>query len=97
MTQFVIGIEKLTERENESVRKHFSDVGAWWNWIPGFWMVITREDMRPSKLRDDIRELVPNKNLIVVRAESTGWSGFGPATENRDMFSWIKRNWNSPD
>jgi hypothetical protein len=95
--RFVIGIDDVTAEQKQALRNVFKEHGSWWNWIPNFWLVTTGADTTTSYLRDRIGELVPGVNCMVIEADDKDWSGYGPATERRDMFKWVKRTWELRD
>lgn len=60
---------------------------------PHFWLITTDEDTTAAEIRDRICDIVPGVNCMVIQVNQGSWSGFGPATEKRDMFKWIKNTW----
>jgi hypothetical protein len=94
---FAIGIENADEDQKNALRAWFEDEdegeGTWWNWIPGFWMFVTKDDeMAANEIRDKVREITKS-NVIVLQVTPVTWSGYGPNAEKRNMFTWIRENW----
>jgi hypothetical protein len=42
-----------------------------------------------------VRECMPSTRCLVLQSNQSlhDWSGFGPTKEGRDMFKWIRENW----
>jgi hypothetical protein len=96
MTQhFVIAIESIDEDHKKILRAFFAEHGSWWNWIPGFWMFVSTEDITTSAIRDKIREITAsdNSDMMVLQVTPVTWSGYGPSTETRNMFKWLRNHW----
>jgi hypothetical protein len=94
-TRFVVGIEKLSDNQAIALRKYFLAQGSWWNWIPGFWLVTCDKETSADALRDKIMEIAPNKDCMIISANDTEWSGFGPGSGEQNMFTWMKETWSS--
>jgi hypothetical protein len=91
--QFVIGIDDVSDDQKDALREMFSNHGSWWNWIPGFWLVTTDDNTKASTVRDRVLEIVPNCNCIVIEIRESTWSGYGPSSDNKSMFKWLKNKW----
>jgi hypothetical protein len=70
---------------------------GWWHYLKNTWMLYSITDS-PNELTL-IREKVTHifgraHNMVFYLAEDEGlWAGFGPAGENKNMFTWIRENW----
>jgi hypothetical protein len=91
--QFVVGIDEVSDEQKKLLRESFVQHGSWWNWIPHFWLITTDEDTTAAEIRDRIIDIAPGVNCMVIQVDRGNWSGYGPATEKRDMFKWIKNTW----
>ena len=96
---FIIGVNPTTKEGTEGIKDWLKDwkkeekVG-WWHWIDGMWLIVSRDpDISVSSIRDKVRKITNGATSLVVEIEPKTWSGFGPASETRNMFRWIHRNW----
>lgn len=93
---FVIGTERVTRDQSNALRAWLEGqkgVG-WWHWIDGLWLVVSsQEDVDVQAIRDQIREIAPKTRHLVMEVHPETWSGVGPKSEKRNMFSWLKRRW----
>ena|SRR5437763_7438645 len=94
---FVIGTEANGE-QNRALRNYFNEHGTWWNWIPGFWLFVTDEDLTVARLRDRVKRITAetNPDVMVLEVTPVTWAGYGPGDKDRDMFKWLRNNWGSP-
>ena len=90
---FVIGINPVTETQSESIRNWVSSNYSWWHWIDGLWLVSTQQDLDVTTIREKLKELAPRVTHLVLEVDPVTWSGFGPKSENRNMFMWLKDHW----
>lgn len=95
--RFVVALDSYTDIQNNEFKSYIKDNGyGWWHWINGFWLLVDNTgDLTAKKLRDDLAVIYPgvHKLILELRGDDDTWSGFGPKTENKDMFSWLKKNW----
>lgn len=97
--RFVIGTQNTTKDHEQlfinNLRAHSL---IWWHWLPNTWLVIDLQGLKKSSdIRAIFKEVVPNINCLVIEVDSPSkWSGFGPASEDRNMFRWIHNNWDKP-
>jgi hypothetical protein len=71
---------------------------GWWHWLQGSWLLLTSKDHHSAKfIRDKHRETFGDEYCMILELPASGgtWSGFGP-TGDKNMFDWVKRNWNVP-
>ena len=92
---FVIGIDPTTKEQQKSIQEWLdSQDGSWWHWIDGMWLVVTNDSsIKVSEIRDEVVGRAPGVTSLVLEVKSVTWSGYGPKTEKRDMFKWIKSLW----
>tara|TARA_B100000959_G_scaffold244599_1_gene268639 strand:- start:2911 stop:3207 length:297 start_codon:yes stop_codon:yes gene_type:complete len=95
--RFVVALDSNTKKQNDEFKEYIEEHGfAWWYWIDGFWLLVDSSGkLTASKLRTDLGEIYPGVHMLVLelQGDDDTWSGFGPNTENRNMFSWLERNW----
>lgn len=92
---FVIGIDPTTKSQTDAIREWIeSEDINWWHWVDGMWLIISdKRHLHVSTIRDRVNALAPDVTTLVIEVEPTTWSGFGPKTEERDMFKWLRANW----
>lgn len=62
----------------------------------GFCLFKDRDALRSESfsLRDKAVDAYKGKNNLVLEVSGGGtWFGYGPTSPDRDMFKWIKENW----
>ncbi|MDE0334386.1 MAG: hypothetical protein OXI64_05460 [Defluviicoccus sp.] len=93
--RFVIAVEGLDQSQTKQVSDLFREKYGWWHWIDGFWLVTdVSGNLNAQKIRDMIGEINPNcRRMVIEVANSGSWAGYGPNTEERNMFRWIRKTW----
>ena len=95
--RFAVALDSSTKAQNEEFVKYIRDNGyGWWHWIDNFWLLTSSSgELTAEKLRDDLGEIYPGVHKIVLelRGDNDIWSGFGPKSENKNMFTWLKKYW----
>lgn len=94
--RFVVGIDSMsTEQESAFVDYLRSNGYGWWHWINNFWLVVDISNtLTSAKLRDDLMEIAPKTNLLVIQIKGDHtWAGFGPSTKERNVFNWLHNSW----
>jgi hypothetical protein len=69
---------------------------GWWHWLSNTWLISDANgNLKASFLRDNVVEIFNKEHAFVIeiRKNDDTWSGFGPNTEEKDMFKWINENW----
>jgi len=96
--RFVVLLDNCTLADQNALEVYFKKFG-WWHWLPNSWLLIdATETLTASKVRDDLQELVPGKNMLILEFTATGytWSGYGPKEEGgKNMFTWLDQYWGS--
>jgi len=88
--------ESTSEQDKEFIKYIKSEKIGWWHWIDNLWMLrTTNEKISAQSLRDKIGEIYPSVRIMVFELgeKRDTWSGRGPKTEEKNMFTWIKKNW----
>lgn len=95
--RFVVLIESSSEEQNNSFLSWIRQERlGWWHWFQDAWLLSDPTgDQTAISVRDKVWECFPGSNTLVIElGEGEGtWSGFGPKSEKKDMFSWIRKNW----
>ena len=89
---FVVGTNKMSIEDEKVFKVKLEKRGLiWWHWIDNIWLI---KDKRGSISCSDIRNLLEARNLV-LEVEPITWSGRGPASDDKNMFKWIKNFWSS--
>lgn len=94
--RFVVGVDSMSDEQEQKFLEYIRKNGyGWWHWLNNFWLIVDGEGkLTASQLRDTLKSIVPNVNLLVIDVEGKqNWSGFGPRSEERNMFNWIRKTW----
>ncbi|PSS71686.1 hypothetical protein AYI85_04935 [Shewanella algae] len=95
--RFAVALDSNTKAQNELFKQYIKENGyGWWYWIDGFWLLVDSSGkLTANQLRDDLGEFYPgvHKLVLELRGDDDTWSGYGPKSEKKNMFSWIKKNW----
>lgn len=95
MSKFLIALDNSTKEQNEKFVDFINEKGyGWWHWIDNFWIIDTSSKLTAVELRNELGELYPNINKLVIELKNNNftWAGYGPSNENNNMFDWLKRN-----
>ncbi len=98
--RFVVLLESATPQQDEEFRKWVDEQSfGYWHWLGQSWLLVDRvKNSDAHAIRDKAIVIYDDINLIVldVTAQSQGkWAGFGPQSEESDMFKWFHENWDS--
>ena len=95
--RFVVIIESSTKEQNDSFLDWVKQENlGWWHWFQNAWLISnTTGTHTASSIRDKVNEFFPTKNTLVIglKEGEGSWSGYGPNSEKRSMFKWLKTNW----
>lgn len=99
--RFIIAVSKATPEEDKAFQQFIETAGVgWWHWLPTLWLLYNLEgNWEAAEIRDKVCECYPTKQVFVAElndASGDTWAAFGPKGENRNMFSWLHRNWSKP-
>jgi hypothetical protein len=96
--RFVVGVDALTkEQEKEFVEYLRGRKCGWWHWIDNFWLITnSASDLSLSEIRDELLRIAPEVRVFVLdMSDPKRWIGQGPKSDERNMFSWLQKTWNS--
>ena len=70
----------------------------WWHWLINSWLLIDSDgNLSTAQIRDKIKSIYGKDedgyNLVIELKQQGEWAGFGPISKNRNMFTWIHKNW----
>lgn len=94
--RYIVSINgDITNLEDENFSKFLKEkkVG-WWHWLSNTWLIVdTQNKINAKDLRDKAKEVYNNKYNLIIDVTSNTWFGFGPNGTDKNMFKWIKENW----
>ncbi len=98
--RFIVAIQGMTAEQEQAFADFLDSKSCgWWHWIYNFWLVVDpSETLTAASLRDEINTISPGlKRLVVDVTESRRavWAGYGPSSEERNMFNWLREDWDS--
>lgn len=95
--RYIVCINASTaEQEQQFIDYLRSNNFGWWHWISNTWLISDKQGKSKASLfRDKVKEIFIDENILVIEINSQKdtWAGFGPVTEDKNMFKWIKENW----
>ncbi|AYZ32601.1 hypothetical protein [Serratia sp. FDAARGOS_506] len=95
--KYIVALDSSTAEQNEEFRKYIKKNGmGWWHWLNNFWLLTDSEGKKTAgDIRTDIRKFFPGIRLLVLQIDKEGdtWAGFGPNSDEKNMFTWLKSTW----
>lgn len=95
--RFVICVNSSTkEQENKFVEFIKTQNVGWWHWLTNTWLISdSNGKTNASHWRKNAVEIFKQEHILVLEIgqDNDTWSGFGPSSEDKNMFKWIKDNW----
>lgn len=95
--RYIVAVDSSTkEQETAFLALVKADGLGWWHWLNNFWLLTDSEgQLSASEIRHKIMETYPTIHCLVIELSGTEdtWAGYGPNTEARDMFKWLKNTW----
>jgi len=95
--RFIVCVNKSTEIQE----KEFFDACAvrgfgWWHYLSNTWLLVREGDnIAVAEIRDLVIKYFDDEyNMVFKLNENEGtWAGFGPASEDKNMYKWIWDYW----
>jgi hypothetical protein len=95
--RFIVCIDDSTKEQDQKFIEYIKENGfGWWHYLKNTWLIADSTGKSSvSEIRNMVKESYDNEyNMVFQLNEDEGtWSGFGPSSEKRNMFKWIKENW----
>jgi len=96
--RFIVLLNTTTAEQNTKFRDEFIKPSfGWWHWFPDCWLLTDAAGrFTAAAIRDEVRKHFSGSFTLVVELRDDGtdtWSGFGMNTAEKNMFKWIKENW----
>ncbi|WP_210446473.1 hypothetical protein [Pantoea ananatis] len=96
--KFIIAVDKSTSIKNKALIEYLKQRKfAYWHWLSNLWLVTTSDETITAPIiRAEVREIFTKEHMLVIEMSKAGdtWAGFGPNSEKRSMFKWLKNTWN---
>lgn len=97
--RFVISLNSTTVEQQKAFVQYLTNQKLpYWHWLHSTWLIIDhKREYTASSWRDILQLYFPKVHCMVIQlnGEDDTWSGFGPASEENNMFNWIKDGWKS--
>lgn len=94
--RFIVAVDSSTPEQEQAFREWIAGRG-WWHWLNNFWLIADSSgEMTASEILDRVRGCYPNVDCVVLELRPDGtdtWAAFGPYSDKRNMFNWLRRNW----
>lgn len=95
--RFIILVDNTTLEQEQAFIAYIKEEGfGWWHYINNSWLLTINSDIKASDIRDELKEIFEDEfNLVIELRGDTDdtWAGFGPSSNKRDMFKWLKTTW----
>ena len=91
---FVISTDPLEPAQVEELKNSLVG-GAWWHWLPNFWLVRNNNgNLTAAHIRNEIRKINDTARAVVLEVTPVTWAALTkPNASGREMSDWIKENW----
>lgn len=95
--RYIVCLGNSIKVQDEAFIAYIKEYGlGWWHWLSNVWLIVdSNGKLSAREIRDKLRLIYPGEHTIVLELSENGdtWSGFGPKSEERNMFEWLKTNW----
>jgi hypothetical protein len=92
----VAGVETMTAKQEKEFIGYLRRKGlGWWHWIPNIWLLTGSNVPDCSEIRDELKIISDGADVIVLEVNPITWSGFGPKTDENNMFNWLHKSWHT--
>lgn len=97
MRKFVVTVESPSKDEAAEFHSWIkSEKFGWWHWVEPMWLLVTKDEVGPSDIRDKAKVAFNKKAVMVIEVVGeTSWAGYMPsaATAKKSPYDWIKLTW----
>lgn len=87
-------VDDATAPQQDAVTQYLKTTHyGFWHYFSDGWLITDRSDtLTAALLRDQLNNLVPGKNTLVVQMDNpTQWAGYGQT----EHFKWLHEVWNN--
>lgn len=96
--RFIICVNSSTkEQETKFLGFIKNENVGWWHWLSNTWLIYDLNNgITAAHLRDKAVEIFEQENVLVIELgkDYDTWQGFGPSSEDKNMFKWLHDYWN---
>lgn len=97
--RYIVALDSHTKEQNQKFKDFINENSlGWWYWINGFWLLTDPKGAFTARqLRDKLGIIYPEVRKLIIELRGSPdddtWSGYGPNTENKNMFNWLITTW----
>jgi hypothetical protein len=98
MARFTIAAMNVTASQRDGITNYLGTLGAYWHWMPDFWLLNSTIERPPSEIRDAIHAAYPNVIFLVLEVAiptGEGWAGAFPTERSGEWGEWLEQQWKS--
>ena len=93
--RYIVCINNSTQAQDEKFVEFARNNNiSWWHWLSNTWLLSEKSGkLGAADIRDALRDIYNDEyNMVIeISAEKDSWAGFGPKSEEKNMFKWIKK------
>ena len=96
--RFSIHLNESTDLQNQAFREFIAAKKlGWWCWISNYWLIVDwKGELSARALREELDAIYPKTRKLVMEINgNTVWSGYGPNSSDKDMYAWLRQNWDT--
>ena len=95
--RYIVCIDNSNKEQDESFIAYIKEYGlGWWHWLSNVWLIVDKNGkLSAGEIRDKLRLIYVGEHTMVIEMRANGdtWAGFGPKSDDKNMFEWMKKNW----
>jgi hypothetical protein len=96
--RFIVLIEDTsTKEQNDAFIEWIRTSGlGWWHWFQNCWLLVDSNGIQSAAdMRSSLKAIYGSANTFVIELSDgqDTWAGFGPTSDQKNMFTWIHKNW----
>jgi hypothetical protein len=99
--RFVIGIDKLDDRQNKEFTDYLRDFGGWWHWIDNLWLLAVEgnQSITAQSIQQKVSSINQDARVIVLEVGADiDWYGKGALNASgKNQHDWFKKTWLGKD
>ena len=95
--RYIVAVGSSNEKQTDAFLKFIEANDLyWWHWLENFWLIIdSKNQVNIISIRNELEITHPETDNLVIELNDNGdtWAGYGPSTEEKNMFNWLKKTW----
>lgn len=95
--RFIVSLNNSTKAQDQLFVEYIMNNNlGWWHWLKNTWLLVDNSGrLSASELRDIVKDIFKNEHTLVIEIgnNSDTWAGYGPTSEDKNMFEWLKDQW----